>query len=291
MLWADKRALEQRLRVDMIGIRERELDFYSANLQAIGLQAGIFASFLYPAIIYIVIPEGKNDTLITAYLCLTAMAFGLHMLAVVNSMMCAMLAPGLALRGPNGAVHRALDDMLEEYRLTFFLFVLGILAYGLSAVLLCFVIFTWCAAPRAPARAVCVSAACRTARASRCRWLTRRHATASSLACVACARRTVALTTALVAIYFFVLGYFEFARVYSRFKLPPALFITGRFDTDQAAYEVSITAADLRSANAAHAARQTVTQGWQQYLNPAGYSRAYTEAKRGQAVPEDEAGH
>ncbi|KAG8462485.1 hypothetical protein KFE25_010310 [Diacronema lutheri] len=245
MLWADKRALEQRLRVDMIGIRERELDFYSANLQAIGLQAGIFASFLYPAIIYIVIPEGKNDTLITAYLCLTAMAFGLHMLAVVNSMMCAMLAPGLALRGPNGAVHRALDDMLEEYRLTFFLFVLGILAYGLSAVLLCFVIFTW----------------------------------------------TVALTTALVAIYFFVLGYFEFARVYSRFKLPPALFITGRFDTDQAAYEVSITAADLRSANAAHAARQTVTQGWQQYLNPAGYSRAYTEAKRGQAVPEDEAGH
>lgn len=143
MLWADKRALEQRVRVDMLQIRERELEFYSANLQSIGLQAGIFAGFLYPAIIYIVIPEGKNDTLITAYLCVAAMAFGLHMLALVNSMMCAMLAPGLALRGPNGAMHKALDDMLEEYRLTFFLFVLGIIAYGVAALLLCFVLFTW----------------------------------------------------------------------------------------------------------------------------------------------------
>lgn len=85
----------------------------------------------------------------------------------------------------------------------------------------------------------------------------------------------------MISLYFFVLGYLEFSRVYQRFKLPPTLFITGRFDTDQAAYEVAITAADLRGANAQHAAQQTVTEGWQQYINPTRYSRNFLEEKHG----------
>lgn len=266
MLWADKRALEHRVRVNMLQIRERELQFYSANLQSIGLQAAFLAGFLYPAIIYIVIPEGKDEILVTVYLCVTATAFGLHMLALVNAMMCAMLAPGLALRGPDGAMHRALDDLLQEYRLTFFLFVLGIVAYGVSSVLLCFVLFTWCG-ERARARAHHAPAG--PPPAARLR----RPGTRS--------RRTAALATALVAFYFAVLGYTEFSRVYKRFKLPPRLFITGRFDTDQAAYEASITAADLRGANLRHAAQQTVVESWQQYLNPTQYSRAYLDRKLG----------
>jgi len=143
MLWADKRALEQRVKVDMIGIREQELKFYTVNLQSIGMQSALLAGYLYPAIIYIVIPQGKNTTLVTAYLCLTASAFGLHMIAVINAMMCSMLAPGLALRGPDGSMHRAVDAMLEEYRLTFFFFYLGVIAFFFSAMLLCFVLFEW----------------------------------------------------------------------------------------------------------------------------------------------------
>lgn len=97
----------------------------------------------------------------------------------------------------------------------------------------------------------------------------------------------------MVSLYFGVLGYFEFTRVYQRFKLPPTLFITGRFDTDQAAYEVAITAADLRGANAQHAAQQTVTEGWQQYVNPARYARNWQQSQQGNNVTfeEDEPGY
>ena len=36
-----------------------------------------------------------------------------------------MLGPGLALRGPDGSMHRAVDGLMLEYRLTFLFFTMG----------------------------------------------------------------------------------------------------------------------------------------------------------------------
>ena len=39
MLYADKRALETNLKVNLLAIREKELNYYSQNCLAIGTQA------------------------------------------------------------------------------------------------------------------------------------------------------------------------------------------------------------------------------------------------------------
>lgn len=39
--------------------------------------------------------------------------------------MCAMLGPGLALRGPEGSMHKAVDGLTIEYRICFLFFAAG----------------------------------------------------------------------------------------------------------------------------------------------------------------------
>ena len=47
MLYADKRALQTNLKVNLLAIRERELVFYTNNSLAIGTQAAMFAGFAF----------------------------------------------------------------------------------------------------------------------------------------------------------------------------------------------------------------------------------------------------
>jgi hypothetical protein len=47
MLYADKRALETNLKVQLLEIREKELIFYTNNCQNIGTQAAMLAGFAF----------------------------------------------------------------------------------------------------------------------------------------------------------------------------------------------------------------------------------------------------
>jgi hypothetical protein len=107
MLYADKRALETNLQVSLLKIREKELQFYTQNCIAIGTQAALLSGFAYNGIIQVDIPSDASDWLKTCYLCVTTMAMGFELIAVLNSTLCSMLGPGLALRGPDGSMHRA----------------------------------------------------------------------------------------------------------------------------------------------------------------------------------------
>jgi hypothetical protein len=281
MLYADKTLLMQRVRLNLIGVRQQELSFYTANLQSLGVQSALMSGVLYPGIIYIVIPEGKNDTLITAYLCVAAAAFGLNLLVVLNAMLVTLIGPGLALRGPDGAVHRAVEDMLDEYRLAFAIFVLGIIGFHLACFLLCYVIFVWyaraqsciaCPRARPRPRGATLSTGCACPLTSR--WRAR--------------RRIVAVFSSGVVLIFMVLSWFEFMRVYNRFRVPPSLMITGRFDTDMAIYETTLTAAELRGINHRDVAEQTVRQQVREFLSPVSYARAYLAAHYGPMDAEDD---
>ena len=50
MLLADKRALETNLKVSLLSIREKELNFYTNNCLAIGTQSALLAGFAYAAL-------------------------------------------------------------------------------------------------------------------------------------------------------------------------------------------------------------------------------------------------
>lgn len=143
MLYADKRALETNLQVSLLKIREKELAFYTQNCIAIGTQAALLSGFAYNGIIQVDIPSEAADWLKTLYLCVTTAAMGFELIAVLNSTLCSMLGPGLALRGPDGSMHRAVDGLMLEYRLTFLFFTMGLVAFHVSALLFAWLEFSW----------------------------------------------------------------------------------------------------------------------------------------------------
>ncbi|KAL1527389.1 hypothetical protein AB1Y20_016057 [Prymnesium parvum] len=143
MLYADKRALETNLQVSLLKIREKELAFYTQNCIAIGTQAALLSGFAYNGIIQVDIPSNSADWLKTLYLCVTTAAMGFELIAVLNSTLCSMLGPGLALRGPDGSMHRAVDGLMLEYRLTFLFFTMGLVAFHVSALLFAWLEFSW----------------------------------------------------------------------------------------------------------------------------------------------------
>ena len=129
--------------MSLLKIREKELQFYTQNCIAIGTQAALLSGFAYNGIIQVDIPTDSSDWLKTMYLCVTTAAMGFELIAVLNSTLCSMLGPGLALRGPDGSMHRAVDGLMLEYRLTFLFFTAGLVAFHLSALLFAWLEFSW----------------------------------------------------------------------------------------------------------------------------------------------------
>ena len=64
------------------------------------------------------------------------MAMGCALLSVCNSCFCVMFGPGLALRGPEGSMPRAVDGMAKERENVFMFFGLGLVCFHLSGITL-----------------------------------------------------------------------------------------------------------------------------------------------------------
>ena len=67
----------------------------------------------------------------------------LNFAAAFGSTFASMLGPGLALRGPDGSMHRAVDGLMLEYRLTFLFFTAGLVMFHISALLFAWLEFSW----------------------------------------------------------------------------------------------------------------------------------------------------
>ena len=132
MLFADKRALRTNLKVELLEIREKELKFYTTNTLAIGTQAAFFSGFASTALMTGVPKEPL--LLHAAYLIFTIAALGLQLGVVVGASLLAMVAPGLALRGPDGSMSVAVDSMIFEYRALFKRLIVGIFALHFSTI-------------------------------------------------------------------------------------------------------------------------------------------------------------
>ncbi|KAG8462372.1 hypothetical protein KFE25_012192 [Diacronema lutheri] len=143
MLYADKAALRTNLKVNLLRIRERELNFYTNNCLSISTQAALLAGFAWYGLTEVPFTDEANDIVQTVYLVVTTCIMGLEMLTVVNATLCAILGPGLALRGPDGSMHKAVDGMMTHYRFTFACFSLGLLCFQFSALLYSWMQFSW----------------------------------------------------------------------------------------------------------------------------------------------------
>ena len=116
MLYADKNALRTNLKVNMLRIRERELMFFTNNCLSISTSAALLAGFAWYGLTEVPFESDANVVVQTAYLVVTTLIMGLELLTVVNATLCAILGPGLALRGPDGSMHTAVAGMMTHYR-------------------------------------------------------------------------------------------------------------------------------------------------------------------------------
>ena len=213
MLFADKRALETNLKVGLLQIREKELNFYTQNCLAVCTQAALLAGFAYSGLTQVSIPEEANFWVRLLYISATVMARCFEIIAVLNTTLLAIVGPGLALRGPDGSMHPAVDGMMAEYKHALSCFKLGLVCFHFSAGLFGWIMFGCAPPPAAPAAPPAAARAPR-----RTDPPTHHHAGGVAL----CASLVV-----LVSLYF-LLRYAM--RVYQRFRLPTDEVVTGRFE-------------------------------------------------------------
>ena len=119
-------------------IREKELNYYSQNCLAVGTQAALLAGFAYSGLTQVAIPLDSEYVLKLLYLLMTTTAMCLELIAVMNTTLLSMMGPGLALRGPDGAMDKAVEGLALEYRNIFLAFALGITFFLFSAVVFVF---------------------------------------------------------------------------------------------------------------------------------------------------------
>ena len=212
-LFADKRALETNLKVGLLQIREKELNFYTQNCLAVCTQAALLAGFAYSGLTQVSIPEEANFWVRLLYISVTVMAMCFEIIAVLNTTLLAIVGPGLALRGPDGSMHPAVDGMMAEYKHALSCFKLGLVCFHLSAGLFGWIMFGCAPPPAAPAAPPAAARAPR-----RTDPPTHHHAGGVAL----CLSLVV-----LVSLYF-LLRYAM--RVYQRFRLPTDEVVTGRFE-------------------------------------------------------------
>jgi len=127
MIFAEKKALENRFRLRLIHIRERELHFYSKNCHMVGHISALLAGCMYSSFVHTqmtwftgnsgVDARPGDESTLAQVLVITGMTIVmcLSLRNVLGTTMLSMLGPGQALRGPEGSIHSAVDSMLDEF--------------------------------------------------------------------------------------------------------------------------------------------------------------------------------
>ena len=148
MLHADKANLESDFRVRMLNIREKELMFFVRNCQNLANLAALIACMAQSGLIFTkyidfnLCGQGlvnyRSKELLCAeftYPIAVFITMGLCLLCMWVSMLVSLLAPGLALRGPDGSMHECVRMIGEEYEYALAILACALLMFFVSAIL------------------------------------------------------------------------------------------------------------------------------------------------------------
>jgi hypothetical protein len=145
--------LQTQLKLSLVQIEERELIYFTENSYNIGTQAALLSGFAFAALMQAatVVADPNNDkfdagsvhgNLIQAsWAGVTVLAMLFEIMALVKATQLAITGPGLALRGPEGSMTRAISVMRIEYRAIGQLFYIGLFFTLISSAIFAFIIF------------------------------------------------------------------------------------------------------------------------------------------------------
>eukprot|EP00656_Telonema_subtile_P011998 TRINITY_DN16015_c0_g1_i1.p1 TRINITY_DN16015_c0_g1~~TRINITY_DN16015_c0_g1_i1.p1 ORF type:complete len:191 (-),score=45.16 TRINITY_DN16015_c0_g1_i1:214-786(-) len=140
MLNADKELLLSNLKQNALSLREKELNFFNDNFAAVGTQAALIAGFSMTALAELTVPETTSRFFKASFYLCTVITLACELHCVCTTTFICVWGPGLALRGPDGSIHRAVDGMMEERYQVFFSFGAGIISFILAAIAACWIL-------------------------------------------------------------------------------------------------------------------------------------------------------
>lgn len=170
MLYAFKHNLTAQTALLILGVRERELQFYTRNILNIGAQAALLAGFAFKTLsshfssnvlewmsqsddefvkvwIYTLDARQAFMTIIELiYLISTISAMGLTLFTLYICLITPILSTGLALRGPEGAVDRAVISLASVNASVIKSFAYALNLFQLSVLMKAFLTFNLVAA-------------------------------------------------------------------------------------------------------------------------------------------------
>lgn len=122
MLQAKKEALENSIRQRLVAVRERELNYYFDNCRIMGTTSAVLSGLAMSGIQYhylLVRSTDWDDTYELAqhsieemvFLAILTITLGLNLQLLFICMLVSLLGPQLALRGPDGSLHDAVEGM------------------------------------------------------------------------------------------------------------------------------------------------------------------------------------
>lgn len=141
MLLADKYDLQERLKLSLLQIEDKELHFYTQNCYTLGTQAALLSGFAFSAIVEARDMDNIQTEFKIVWSVMTILSMVFELMCVVKAMQLSIMAPGLALRGPEGSMTRAVMVMRGEYRTLHRLFYAGLFFFHLSAGLYIYILF------------------------------------------------------------------------------------------------------------------------------------------------------
>lgn len=135
MLFADKQQLQYQLEVDLLALRQKELDHFTTCCLTLASPAALIAGFAYSGIAEVSIPEDVHWATEGLYYVMTVLAMLFQVAATVRASLVALMGPALALRGKAGSMHRSVEAMEPCFRGAWRLFLAGMFCIMMSTLI------------------------------------------------------------------------------------------------------------------------------------------------------------
>ena len=125
MIQADKQLIQSQLKQSSLQVRRKELKFFTSNFESLGTTSALMASMSFAALSNN-IPEETHWLVSSLFHAACTLALMFSFWCLCNCIGISMFGPGLALRGPDGSMHKAVEGMMEERVDVYLYFRIGI---------------------------------------------------------------------------------------------------------------------------------------------------------------------
>ena len=127
MLAADKLLLQSDVKQRATSLREKELKLFNTNFSAVGTQSAIMAGFTLTSFVEVDLPPGREFSKSLLHFFITS-SICVNFVCVAMVTFVTVWGSGKALRGLDGSLDYAVDEMNAERSMIFACFALGVLS-------------------------------------------------------------------------------------------------------------------------------------------------------------------